>query len=248
MTKTKTRVTKGMTFRSHYADANPLWEVKKSRGQGIWICEIIDCADYSGVTKPFTREDILRCAAMEDLWNDLGNDHDSFYASLTPGQIIHYNNGFNNFVRCEVVTEDGENKLKPIALVGEWRNHDLPKRHVDGSIDYGYYPSMILGIKYGSEARESFTPNFTSIHEAKPREGDIDPTNLEPLDLSVPPMTDEEKATAAKWQKVAAIRRAIENGQRDNNPQRILDAVGVLISQESDGFLKVFAQLTGTPL
>jgi len=252
-TATRKRITKGLKFHWHHADANPCWEVKHSRGQGVWICQIVDCPDYSGVTRAFTREEIHLALSSEEFWSGRADDHESFYASLKPGQIVHYNNGFNNYVRCEAFIEDGETKLKPIALVGQWREYDLPRRNVDGSISYNYYPAMVLGEKFGSDnVKTSFTPNYSNIYEAKPRVGDIDPTDLEPIDLSVPPMTDEQKSIAAKWQKVAAVSRAIEEGQRargkENNPQKILDAIETLMKKNPKEYLRLFTTLSGTPV
>ena len=57
---------------------------------------------------------------------------DEWWDSQEVGTILHYHNGFGEFVRCEVVDgpwasglsgeEHTSKHLQPIALVGEWRN------------------------------------------------------------------------------------------------------------------------------
>ena len=106
------RVKKGMQFRSTLADGNPIWEVKRSLG-GAWLCEVVDEpfeidgkvyeSDFAGAEKSFLSREILAANAYEDMFKDMRSDHDGFYASLDEGDIVHYNNGFKNFVRCEVV-------------------------------------------------------------------------------------------------------------------------------------------------
>ena len=236
-TKIKGRVTKGMKFRSAYADSNALWEVIESRGRGTWLCEIVNepieidgkiyDSDYAGVQKAFLREDILRSVAMANLFETKRQETDDFYANLTVGDIYHYDNGFQNYVRCEVVQEDTEYKLKPIALVGNWRSHDLPRRYRNGDIYYGYYPSKILGKPMSDgKVETTFTPNESCIWECS-RKGD-DPREMNPLDLSLPDLNPEEQATADKWKLIDTIQR-ICGENNHNDPQDVLNEIKALL-------------------
>jgi len=83
-----------------------------------------------------------------------------FYNELEVGSIVHYHNGFKEFVRCEVVeapdddacvhAKKGERCLRPLALVGGWDQHDL---RADG-----YHMRM---IREGS----LFKPSVSCIYE-----------------------------------------------------------------------------------
>jgi hypothetical protein len=228
-TKTK-RVKKGMQFRSTLADGNPLWVVKRSLG-GAWLCEVVDEpyeidgkvyeSDYTGAEKSFLSREILAANAYEAIFKGISNDHDRFYASLDEGDIVHYNNGFKNFVRCEVVfdADEQKNQLQPIALVGEWSNHDLPKRRANGEIYYGYNVQQIID---GS----TFEPNVTCIFEAGTNHSD-DPRSLPPIDLSVPAMTEEEEQEAVRCQLIGRVQEIIsEHG----NTQEIINRISSMLS------------------
>jgi len=219
------KITPGVTtFRSHYADSNPLWKVLSKRGRDTWLCEIqnepieIDGklydSDWSGQQKAFLTKEINASIGMSNFFDQLGNEHDRFYASLKPGQTVHYHNGFQSWVRCTVVVKDGQNVLLPIALVGNWSKIDLPKRLQDGSIRLGYHCEKISN-------GETMTPNASNIveHTCKPRDG-VDPSKLAPIDLSVPDMTEEQKITADKWARIKRIKEIASAYQ--GNPDTIL--------------------------
>jgi hypothetical protein len=193
----------GTTFNSTYADGNPEWTVIKKTGSN-WLCRIEADADWQGTEKVFMPSEIRQAAAMQAMFARSQDDTDAFYASLEPGQIIHYNNGFENYVRCEAVEVDGKMKLKPIALVGKWSSHDLPSRRPNGDIYLGYYAQMIADGK-------TFDPNVTCLYESGACRGS-DPTKWEPLDLTVPKMTPKEDAQAKLWRVVEAGRAALDAG------------------------------------
>jgi hypothetical protein len=235
-TKTK-RVKKGMQFRSTLADGNPLWVVKRSLG-GAWLCEVVDEpyeidgkvyeSDYTGAEKSFLSREILAANAYEAIFKSISNDHDRFYASLDEGDIVHYNNGFKNFVRCEVVfdADEQKNQLQPIALVGEWSNHDLPKRRANGEVYNGYYAQKIID-------GETFEPNVTCIFEAGTKgfvndnRNHGDPRSLPPVDLSVPAMTEEEEQEAVRCQLIGRVQEIIsEHG----NTQEIINRISSMLS------------------
>lgn len=230
-TTKKKRVKKGMQFRSTLADGLPLWEVKRSLG-GAWLCEVVDepyeidgkvySDDFAGTQQSFLSREILAANAYESLHKNLMNEHDRFYASLDEGDIVHYNNGFKNFVRCEVVfdADEQKNKLKPIALVGEWRDYDLPKRQANGEIYYGYNAQQIID---GS----TFEPNVTCIYEA----GNFafDPRSLPPIDLSVPAMTEEEEQEAVRCQLIGRVQEIISE-HNSGNTQEIINRISSMLS------------------
>lgn len=162
----------GKTFRSAYADANSLWEVKRSRGRGVYECTIVNepfvidgksyDGDYAGVTKLFSARDIEHAVKMAEHFRSVMSEHEAFYASLQVGQIVHYDDSFENFIRCEVVelTEPtlvgfdempgGTKVLKQLALVGAWRSYDLESE--------GYHAKQIREGKL-------MMPNASNIYE-----------------------------------------------------------------------------------
>lgn len=212
-TTTATKIGPGTTFHSSYADGNPKWEITRSRGRGVWEAKIVEDMDYPGVVKVFTAAEVKQAVGMSRFWNKNATDHEKFYAALKLGSVVHYHNAFGQFVRCEVVigTTAQDPKphrcLKPVALVGAWKPYDLPKRRIDGTIEYGYHAE---NIRKG----ECFEPNFSNLYESGNssacRNGD--PSKLPALDLSVPESSPEEQATAKLWQAVQAARKALEGG------------------------------------
>jgi hypothetical protein len=126
------------------ANSNALWEVKRSRGRGVFECEIVNEpieingrmieGDYAGVRKLFDAREIEAASRWQELE---AADHEAFYEGLRVGEIVHYHDGFGQYVRCEVVIAEtvrpvdhpsikaGEKCLREIALVGAWREYDL---------------------------------------------------------------------------------------------------------------------------
>jgi len=210
------------TFHSSFADANPKWIVREKRGRGTWIAEVIECPDYSGHRQAFTTEQIEGSIGIAKFWDKLADAGAKFYAGLIIGSIVHYNNGFNSFVRCKVM----ENKqLLPIALVGDWRSHDLPQRMGDGSIYDGYHVDRIKKGKV-------FQPNASNIYEytilqkkdSQPIgfNPDNDPRTMTPLSFDVPEMTPEETAKAAIVRTVNRIQNICGG---DLTPEGKLDMI-----------------------
>lgn len=238
----------GDKFHSAYADGNPEWEVIEKRGRGTWIATITpESLDFVGTNKAFTTEEIEGAKAMAALWDDMHDDHDAFFASLPIGAIVHYDNGFNQFVRCEVVasttTSHGRN-LKNLALVGAWREHDLPRRMADGSIYNGYHAQQIIDGAV-------FEPNYTNIYEARPEEegmlrarsATIDPRDLPPIDLSVPDMSEAERVAADLVQLINDIGAlcgdpAWDSKEERRTPhQKLADIYALVNSDRANGHL-----------
>jgi hypothetical protein len=183
----------GKRFYSTLAECNVLFEVKSSRGQGAYICEAVNesyeangltyDSDFAGERRTFGREDIEAAIRWKEFNDAAWKAHEDFYDSLPLGQIVHYHDGFNQYVRCEVVTADnprkdidhpsvadGEKCLKEIALVGNWAFYD---RGADA-----YH---MRGVRQG----RLFKPNSSCVWESPEfsRRGGIltDPTGLEPI-------------------------------------------------------------------
>jgi hypothetical protein len=249
MASSLTSVEKGMRFRSVYADSNALWEVKSQSGAGVWQCEIVDepveingqtySGDYAGVVKPFNSGDILASVRREHALSEMIEASDDWFDQRGLGETVHYANGHGQYVRCEVVigTEEnlgglnpaenlGKKVLLPVALVGDWREHDLPRRDVDGTVRPGYHAGHIL------QGNGAWRPSTSCVYEAPDCAAHyktVDPTQLEPLDLAVPEMTPAQIATAEKWQQVNAIRDAVSQGR---DPDEILEAVSRELGSE----------------
>lgn len=210
----------GTKFRSTYADGNPEWTVVRSRGGNSWDCEIKGDEDFKGAKKVFGTEEIEAAVAMAALWSGMKQKHEDYYETLKPGQIVHYHNGFGEYVRCEVVRDDGRNKLKGIALVGAWRTHDLPQRRADGTINLPYNAKKVL-------EGDLMTPNAGNIWEGSEslQKTQPDPRKMQPLDLSVPPLTDTQAVAAEKWATIKLIRASLEG----TDPDTILNTIRALV-------------------
>lgn len=193
----------GTRFNYSYADGNPVWQVMEARGRGTWICEVVECPDYVGTRKCFSTEEIHASIGMANLWKRLEDDSETFYSSLQPGSIIHYNFGFGAFVRCEV-TKDRQ--LLPIALVGNWNSTQLPQRRANGSIYLGYHAEQI-------EKKKPMKPHASNLYEFSShlQKTQKNPHTLLPIDLSVPEMTERAKINAKKAIVLQRIQKIIQD-------------------------------------
>ena len=219
------------TFRSTYADSNALWRVVSKKSKDCFLCEIVNEpfefegkvyeGDYAGVQKVFLKSEIDKAVGWQSFWDDVHNDHEAFYNSLKIGQIVHYHNGFNSYVRCEVVEDK---KLKSIALLGNWHSHELPRRLPTGEILDTYWSKK---IKEGDVSK----PNATNIWEfyennknnKKPANMTDDPTVMTPINLELSAMTEDEKRNAELWATVNKVRDILND--HSGNPQEIIDSV-----------------------
>lgn len=210
------KVTIGTRFCWSHADANPVWEVLKARGHGTWDCVIVDCPDYAGTKAVFSSEQILGAVAWEESIKKSQDDSNSFFERQVPGTVLHYHNGFSSYVRC-LVTED--KKLLPVSLVGEWQKFDLPKRHVDGSIYYGYNAEGIM-------KKRVFRPHASNVYEYSPK--GLNPISFPPVSLDVPEMTEEQNRIAELWKRVAQVSNIIRN-HGGSDPEKILKAIAEVL-------------------
>jgi hypothetical protein len=86
--------------------------------------------------------DIEAILAQQAAWEDRRRVADDWFNGLELGSVVHYDHGFGQWVRCEVVAydpavhttnglnrdmEEGYVVLRPFALVGPaWKPSDLP--------------------------------------------------------------------------------------------------------------------------
>lgn len=213
-----TNVGIGTKFNAVYADGMCQWEVTGKAGRAVWKCVVTqESGDYVGVVKHFGTDEIRLALAWMAAFDSAKNGDDSFYESLPLGKIVHYHNSFGEFVRCEVVmasTEKSDGKaikcLKPIALVGNWKGFDLPRRNRDGSIELGYHAKKIV------EGR-CWRASASCVYES-PRFSDravSDPRKMEPISLEVPPMDAAAEQKARLEQIRQSVKEILDNYESD---------------------------------
>lgn len=120
-----TKIALGTRFLHPIADANPRWEVRKSLRGNCYQVVVVDDEDFGGQTMILHASVIQDHLRAEAFTREVMKASTDFYASLTLGEIVHYHNGFGEFVRSEVVVHEGANHLKPLALVGPWKDYNL---------------------------------------------------------------------------------------------------------------------------
>jgi hypothetical protein len=245
----------GTTFRYTYADGNPLWKVTKrlardtfeavSQDDPIEINGQIYKGDYAGVVKAFRGADIRSSLQFERTWEKIGKEGEAKASTLRVGQIVHYDNGFAQFVRCEVVKAGPKPELKPIGLIGNWQQNDLAVRNPDGSIRRGTYAAFIAGDRDSlfGHGEKTMSPAGSNIWELKdaeqktwsmrgcrpptptqtvnfPRyEAPFDPAREPLLSLDLPDMTEDEAEAARLHQ----LRRALIERLNDETITRSKD-------------------------
>ena len=123
-----------------------------------------------------------------EFYDNLANDSGDWWASRKVGETVHYHNGFGTWVRGVIVNENGENRMRPTALVGPWKQFDLWTRSATGEIRWGYH---VERIKTG----ETFKPHASNMFEnGWNRDGN--PTKLTPLEFTPPEMDANEEKLA----------------------------------------------------
>jgi hypothetical protein len=218
----------GTQFRSSYADSNPTWTVVEKRGRGTWIAEITAAdLDYAGTQGAFTTEQITAAVNWSKCIEKSQDDSTTFFDRLKPGSIVHYNNGFAQYVRCQVTVK---HQLLPVALVGDWKEYDLPKRQRDGTIYLGYHAKQIKeGTTFRPHASNVWEYNVTKTKNQQPFNfaKSADPTQMVPVSLEVPNMIPSAALKAAKYQKLNAIQVVLKDN--DAEPDVIFERLKVLL-------------------
>lgn len=201
------QIKRGLKFHAPIADGTPEWEVTGKVGSGVWRAKCLG-EDYRNEVRAFTEAQIRQAVGMARAFEKTHTDSEAWYESQPLGRIVHYDNGFENWVRCEVVLATTVHRayphkcLKPIALCGKWGSLDLPRRLADGTVYRAYHANKI-------DTGECFEPHFGSIYESGQRPASNDPASLPALDLSVPELNAEEIAKAKLWAAVNAAQAAL---------------------------------------
>lgn len=157
---TTPKIVKGTRFFAQWTDCSVEWEVQTARGSSC-RCVIVS-EDGQGTLRSFAKDEIARILGWAAYVQKTQDESDEFFAALQEGQIVHYNNGGNEFVRCRVVRHEGRNQLLKIALVGDWEFHSDYHRK---------------GIQNG----DIWTPHATCVYEYEKcayKHRMVDPTHL----------------------------------------------------------------------
>jgi hypothetical protein len=211
---TRTTVTIGTKFHSAYADSNPTWQVTRNRGKDVWEAKVVNSPDWDGTVKVFTTQEILGSKRLAGAFAKIASDSDKFYAGLKDGEVVHYHNGFQQYIRCVAVKTAKKTVLRQIGLVGKWSTTDLPKRLASGEVYWGIHTKAIL-------KGETFEPAGSNIYECVKQSGP-DPRKLAPLDLTVPAPTSEEAEKARLTKAVQSLYEDLDH--RDTaNPRAVLE-------------------------
>ena len=170
----------GELLRWHRADGYAVYMVTCERP--LRLAHVDICDGYTVEAALIRGLDLATVRAMVEherkMRHHLEHAND-FYKGLEAGSIVHYHNGFKEFIRCEVVeapddeacvrAEKGERCLRPLALVGGWGSYAL--------LADAYHMRM---IREGS----LFKPSASCIYEnpeAKQVRRHEDPRQLAPL-------------------------------------------------------------------
>lgn len=141
------------------------WRLPEAHERGLRLSDVVPQIEFNRKMKAK--------AEADDEWWD----------SQEVGTILHYHNGFGEFVRCEVVDgpwasglsgeEHTSKHLQPVALVGEWRRHNLRPE--------GFHAKKVLNREGG------WRPNTGNIYEHPDYVGSsdkgINPTDLPALEI-----------------------------------------------------------------
>jgi hypothetical protein len=232
----------GTRFRATIADANALWEVTGKSGGRAWLAQVVNepfeidgklfDSDYVGTERAFTTAEIERSLRQAAVFANLSARTDDFWDRQPVGQVLHYNNGFDQFVRGVVVEKDGRKQLKPTALVGPgWQPFDLVTRRSSGDLHYGYHADKV--VNGGDDA--VWAPSSSCVYEADDYgyggRSNVDPTTLPEIDLSAPEMTEAE-AEAARIVKLKERMISLLQNDRSDDPTRVLRLVARMIQDE----------------
>lgn len=190
----------GDTFRSVIADANVLWKVIRKIDARNFECEAVNepiehngklfDSDWAGTISPFSVDQIVRSKSFAAAFASHVERDKKGWADLEVGATVHYDNGFKQWVRCKVVLDEaGQKALLPIALVGGWRESDMPHRDRRGEVYYPYHARKII-------EGEVWRPSFSMIFESGAARSQDNPASLPALDLSVPDLGEDERHAA----------------------------------------------------
>lgn len=172
-----------------------------------------------GVSKKDVQAYIGREEGMADFWSKLQDEDAAFLDGLKVGAVVHYSNGFNDFVRYEVVDDNGTKKYKPIALVGDWKS-DKPHRYANGEVTTPYHVEKVLKGELVERLQAATVYESPKCEKTKGKGANtwtmLDPTKLDPLPLVLPDMTPEQLEVARLY-KLAHELSAVLSGQAEKD-------------------------------
>lgn len=231
----------GEMLRWQRGDGYAVYMVWREKPLQIFRVEIGDAWQIEASTiRGLTLRDAKEMVAREKSLRALFDKPQEFYDTLKVGDIVHYSNGFAQFVRCEVVgiagdmtvgsseLKAGDVALRPIALVGEvgrrqredgswvhgWASYDLPRYMPDGTVHYGYHVERVMK---GDLMRPSASNlwEYPEFHDRKRLlDAGIDPTKMKPISLDPPPMDAEMKRRVPLVKALAEIRSKVESADK----------------------------------
>jgi hypothetical protein len=155
--------------------------------------------------------------AQRDAWDRLFSERNDWWSQQPVGSTVHYDNGFRQYVRGIIVEHEGKKQMKPIALVGEWSGHDLPRRNQDGTV---YYPYHVQQIREG----KPYQPNNMVERPDYVLRGDH-PATMQPISLEPPAQSDAEARLALRTQQHAALVEALKYEPVHDNPEATIAAI-----------------------
>jgi hypothetical protein len=167
--------------------------------------------DVSFLTKAEIVSRLIQGEKVAKLFGtDAESDHGRWWAARKIGEIVHYSDGFGQFIRGEIIEHEGKKKMRPTALVGNWKAHDLPRIGADGNLHESYH---VKEIREGKPMQ----PNFSNMVEAvgisanDKRNGVQDPRGQPAIDLT-PPKPDANQIEAKRLSDLRAkVMSALNN-------------------------------------
>lgn len=159
---------------------------------------------------------------LDNYFEGLDNQKKSFWDSRVVGEIIHYHNSFGQFIRGEVVIVNNVPELKPTALVGKWRESDLPRRARDGTVMHGYHVKQIIN-------GESWQPSDSCVYES-PTYSDSyksygDPRAMPAINLDLPELEADEIRRINREVLIKEVVKFASFDNRDNNGDDSLEVM-----------------------
>jgi len=125
----------GETVRFQIADGYAQYMIVKERPFTVAHLDILDGYSALGATiRGYRLQDARAQVEADRRWQQLRREKEAAYEKLLKdNEVLHYHDGFGQYIRCEVVVADhdghtikkGEQCLKEAALVGAWRDYDL---------------------------------------------------------------------------------------------------------------------------
>lgn len=190
-------VTIGTQFRMLFADAYALWEVTGIDGLSASIQVIAEPPEIDGTIPPTDYLGHRDTTSVRKIEQILAADERSakaidrdtrWWKNQQDGTVLHYHDGFNQFVRGVVTRRNGTPELLPTALVGDWPAHQVVYRDWSGKVQYGHHVRRIRD-------KQPWAPHPTTIFEHQPWAVDTPtgPAYMEPISFDIADPTPEEE-------------------------------------------------------